>query len=122
LEDRQHRVKASLEAQQRYQSQVASISGRIDTGELPDAAGQPPLEQQSDASIQDNDKQAEYSWTKYMEYDITKLFISRIGSKGLKLLRNLEIIFPRIGPTLAFPTPTLLTKNSVWLLSIWLPA
>jgi hypothetical protein len=46
----------------------------------------------------DDDEQAEHCWTEYIKHDTTKLFISHIGPKGLKLLRELEIIFPRIGP------------------------
>ena len=79
-------------------TELPEATDQIDTGELPRAAGHPTPEQQSDAGVQDDVEQAEYLGTEYMKYDTTKLFISRIGSKGLKLLRSLEIIFPRIGP------------------------
>ncbi|KAH6666039.1 hypothetical protein B0J14DRAFT_605184 [Halenospora varia] len=59
---------------------------------------QPGAAEQTDAATPYDPDQAEFSGTKYMRHDATKLFLERLGSKVLRLVRNLEIVFPRIGP------------------------
>ena len=50
-----------------------------------------------------------YTWTKYMVHDSARLFLDKIGPVGARLLRNLEIVFPRIGPE-----SSLLTTDSAY--------
>lgn len=40
---------------------------------------------------------AEIPGRKHISFDATKIFLESLGSKSLRLLRNLEIVFPRIG-------------------------
>ncbi|KPM40855.1 hypothetical protein AK830_g5687 [Neonectria ditissima] len=67
-------------------------TGLSDTTENPDTA-----EQARPAPPYDIDH-GEMSRTKYIWHDATKLFLERLGTKTVKLLRTLEIVFPRIDP------------------------
>lgn len=40
-----------------------------------------------------------YASQSYLSRDSTKIFIEKVGPKALKLIRNLEIVFPQIGPS-----------------------
>ncbi|CRG83180.1 hypothetical protein PISL3812_00529 [Talaromyces islandicus] len=39
-----------------------------------------------------------FSSQNYLMHDSTKIFMEKVGTKAVKLMRNLEIVFPQIGP------------------------
>lgn len=64
-----------------------------ETGPQSDAATNRPSVAAEQFPDRDNE---EPSWAHYVEHDATKLFLERIGPRGQRQLRNLEIVFPRI--------------------------
>lgn len=61
-------------------------------------AKQPDAADQADIPMIDETDQVEFPWAEYKTHDATKLFMERVGPTALGLIRNLEIVFPAIGP------------------------
>ncbi|KAK2760334.1 hypothetical protein FQN54_002402 [Arachnomyces sp. PD_36] len=54
--------------------------------------------EQNDVLMQDQFDLSPYTWEDYIARDTTKLFFEKVGPRALRLIRTLEIVFPRIGP------------------------
>jgi hypothetical protein len=60
-------------------------------------ATQPDAAEQADTLLTFDSDRGEYAQAKYKTHDATKIFMERVGLNALKLIRTLEIVFPRIG-------------------------